>query len=301
VIVVNWNAGDLLDSCLSSLSAADWTGVQLRRVVIVDNASSDDSLTAAEQSPLPIAVIRNRQNLGFGAAANQGAAGSSADYILFLNPDTRVTPDAIGAAAKLLALEPRAGICGVKMKNLAGVTSRGCARFPRPLHFLTKALGFDRFLPGRFTDFFMREWDHETSRWVDHVIGAFYLVRRALFEQLSGFDERFFVYLEDLDFSLRAREAGWLSYYLADVEIMHVEGGTSQQIKAQRLSYSLRSRLLYARKHFSGTGSAFVAAVTLVLEPVTRLAALAIGRNATGMRDTLRAYILLFRERGRRS
>jgi len=301
VIVVNWNAGDLLDSCLSSLSAADWTDVELRRVVIVDNASSDDSLTAAERSPLPIAMIRNRQNLGFAAAANQGAAGSSADYILFLNPDTRVTPDAIGAAAKLLAFEPRAGICGVKMKNLAGATSRSCARFPRPRHFLTKALGLDRFLPGRFTNFFMREWDHETSRWVDHVIGAFYLVRRALFEQLSGFDERFFVYLEDLDFSLRAREAGWLSYYLADVEIMHVEGGTSQQIKARRLFYSLRSRLLYARKHFSRMGSLFVAAVTLVLEPVTRLAALAIGRNATGMRDTLRAYILLFRELGRRS
>ena len=74
MIVVNWNAGDLLDSCLSSLSAADWTDVELRRVVIVDNASSDDSLTAVEHSPLPIALIRNRQKLGFAAAANQVAA-----------------------------------------------------------------------------------------------------------------------------------------------------------------------------------------------------------------------------------
>jgi GT2 family glycosyltransferase len=101
---------------------------------------------------------------------------------------------------------------------------------------------------------------------VDHVIGAFFCVRRELFEDLGGFDERFFVYLEDLDFSLRARKTGRTAYYLADAAAFHKGGGTSEQVKAHRLFYSLRSRLLYAFKHFKRYQAWIISAVTMLLE-----------------------------------
>ena len=97
----------------------------------------------------------------------------------------------------------------------------------------------------------MREWNHEESREVDQVMGAFFLVRQKLFEEWGGFDERFFVYLEDVDFSSRARRVGWRSFYMAGVKAYHKGGGTSEQIKSTRLFYSLRSRILYSYKHFS--------------------------------------------------
>lgn len=105
--------------------------------------------------------------------------------------------------------------------------------------------------PRKFPSHFMQDFDHCSSREVDHVIGAFFLVRRSVFEQLKGFDERYFVYLEDLDFSLRARKAGWKTYYLADATAYHKGGGTSEQVKAHRLFYSLRSRMIYGFRHFN--------------------------------------------------
>src|SRR5660398_194498 len=107
-----------------------------------------------------------------------------------------------------------------------------CARFPCVSGFLAHAVGLDRSFPR--LGHFMAEWDHLANRQVDHVIGAFFLVRRGLFEQLQGFDERFFVYFEDVDFSCRAKQSGWKSYYLADTQAFHAGGGTSNQVKAQR-------------------------------------------------------------------
>ncbi len=97
----------------------------------------------------------------------------------------------------------------------------------------------------------MLDWDHRQNREVDHAMGSFFLVRNILFKKLQGFDERYFVYLEDLDFSLRAKQAGFVSYYFTDAAAYHKGGGTSEQIKARRLFYSLHSRILYWYKHFN--------------------------------------------------
>jgi GT2 family glycosyltransferase len=141
----------------------------------------------------------------------------------------------------------------------------------------------------------MTEWDHAESREVDHVIGAFYLVRRVVFEDLHGFDERFFMYLEDVDFSLRARRAGWLTYYLAEATAYHHGGGSSQAIGVRRLFYSWWSRLLYATKHFSTFGSGAVIAGTLLVEPFVRVLTCAARGSRTGIRDTVAASSMLWR------
>ena len=125
------------------------------------------------------------------------------------------------------------------------------------------------------------------------MIGAFYLVRRNLYEELGGFDERFFVYLEDLDFSYRARQHGWHTQYLADVQAFHAGGGTSDQVKALRLYYALRSRIQYSFKHHGRFGAFCVLAATVVAEPLARLAVAIARRSWINAWETLQAYTRL--------
>lgn len=292
IIIVNWNAGGLLRDCLASLPSG---GTTIDRVVVVDNASTDDSLEGLEALPLPLTILRNPENRGFGAACNQGAAGSRADYLLFLNPDARLHADSLEAPLSFLEAHADVGVCGIRLIDEQGHTSRSCARFPTPRQFLARSTGLDRLAPRRFPPYQMTDWDHAESRRVDHVIGAFYMIRRSLFEAIGGFDERFFVYLEDLDLSLRVHQAGHAVYYMAEASAFHQGGGTSQRIKATRLFYSLRSRLQYARKHFSGPASVAVVVGTLLIEPLSRLALAILARSASQVRETIRAYWLLLK------
>ena len=295
VITVNWNSGRQLAECLASLAATDRTRVTLGRVVVVDNASTDGSAQGLDPGDLPLEIISNPTNRGFAGACNQGARVGQSPYILFLNPDTRLEYDSLAAPLAWLESSSAAdiGICGIQLVEPEGRVARSCARFPTAGQLVAGAAGLDRLLPGAFPGFLMRDWDHQQSRRVDHVIGAFYLVRRSLFERLSGFDERYFVYLEDLDFSLRAREAGWHSYFLASARAFHRGGGTSDQVRAERLLYLLRSRLHYARRHFSPAGAAAVRLATLGVEPVVRVAAALGGGTPRQARDTIRAYWML--------
>ncbi|MEW6719239.1 MAG: glycosyltransferase family 2 protein [Thermodesulfobacteriota bacterium] len=293
VVVVNWNSGRQLRACIESV--LEFGDGLVGRIVVVDNGSTDDSL---ELGPAGggVTVVRAGGNLGFAKACNAGAAGAAGDYLLFLNPDVRVLRGALAAVCRFMegAGAAAVGICGVKLVGEDGKVQRGCARFPGWLHMLSIASGANALLPSLFPGHLMADFDHERSRAVDHVIGAFYFVRRGLFEELGGFDERFFVYLEDLDFSLRARKSGRAAYYLAEAEAFHKGGGTSEQVKAHRLFYSLRSRLLYAFKHF-GRGQAWcVSAVTLLLEPFPRLLRAAARRSGAEALDTLRGYAMLW-------
>lgn len=297
IVIVNWNAGEALHRCVESIVPAA-RGVGLRRVVIVDNGSTDGSLEGLESLDLPLVVIRNADNRGFGAACNQGASGSDADLLLFLNPDTRLAADSLTVPAGYLADPAHAGVgvVGIQLVDDTGEVSRSCARAPRPEHFWNKMLGLDRVLGSRRPGMIMEEWAHGTTRDVDHVIGAFYCIRRALFDRLGGFDERFFVYLEDVDLSARAAAAGYRSVYLTEARAFHRGGGTSDQVRARRLFYSLRSRIQYGHKHFSRAHGLMHAVGTLLVEPVVRLG-WAVGRGSweTG-RETVQGYRLLWKE-----
>lgn len=298
IVIVNWNAGGQLRSCLDSIAAARRDGFELGRVVVVDNASEDGSADGLDGLDLPLVVPRNRENRGFATASNQGASGSHADYLLFLNPDIRLYPDSLAIALAHLGWPENAsiGIVGIQLVDEAGRVHRSCARLPTPGRYLAMIAGLDRLLPSLFPSHFMTEWDHEDSREVDQVMGAFFLVRRTVFEALGGFDERFFVYFEDVDFALRARKAGWRSYYLATARAYHRGAGTTEQVKALRLAYNLRGRILYSFKHFGQCGAALVTVATLLVEPVSRVAFAMARRSPAEALDTLRAYARLWSE-----
>lgn len=297
IVLVNWNSGDQLRDAVVSISA-NHEGL-VKAVIVVDNNSSDDSLVGLDidgaSFPFPLILIRNHKNMGFAAACNQGAKMGEGEFVLFLNPDAKLFSGSLSVPLGRMNSDRQSaiGICGVQLINSDGEVSRSCARFPTALGFAAHAVALNRIFPR--LSHHMAEWDHAQTRCVDHVIGAFFLVRRALYESLHGFDERFFVYLEDVDFSYRAYKAGWSSLYLSDVQAFHVGGGTSNQVKAWRLFYSLRSRLLYAFKHFSFLSAVGVLLMTLLAEPLSRSAFAALRRSISGFKETWLAYGLLWR------
>lgn len=294
IVIVNWNSGAQLRTCVESVVA--FGDGLIGNIIIVDNGSADGSLDGLASFTPALKIIRNIENKGFAAACNQGARNSRADYLLFLNPDTRLFPNSLTKPLAFMeaAQNQTVGICGIQLLDDSGNASRSCTRFPTPRMFYSRILGLTRLFPGFFSDHFMAEWEHDENREVDHVIGAFYMVRRQLFEQLDGFDERFFVYLEDLDFSYRATKSGWKSYYLAEAQAYHKGGGTSEQVKAKRLFYSLHSRILYGYKHFSRTQATMLLLATLLLEPLARLALNAFKRSSIDVRETISGYWMLY-------
>jgi len=296
IVIVNWNSGELLANCLESIRRH---GVaEVARVIVVDNASSDASVAGVvDLFDLPIEIIKNNENQGFARACNKGASLGKAPYILFLNPDTVLFKETLSNAIIFMEQESnqQVGICGVQLVNEIGEVSRTCARFPTPGIFYSKMFGLNRLFPTLFPSHHMTEWDHMNSQSVDHVMGAFFLVRRYLFETINGFDERFFVYLEDVDLSLRAHQAGWRSYYLADTQAYHKGGGTSEQVKATRMFYSLRSRILYGYKHFSWCSATALMMGTLILEPVARCALAIFNKSYLQVKETFHGYSMLWR------
>lgn len=271
IIIVNRNSGPLLRECLESIISARWERVDLAQVVVLDDLSHDGSCDGIQSLPLPLVLIRNPSYSGYGATCNRGAARSRADYLLFLNADARLFDDTVEVSVQFMESTRGSGvgICGVQLVDETNFVSRSCARFPRARDFIGKSFGLEKLLNLR--GMFMREWDHRDTREVDHVMGAYALVRRAVFTELGGFDERFFVYLEDLDLSLRAAEHGWRTMYLADVRAYHKGGATSKQVPATSLFYALRSRVQYAYKHFDWWSASAVLGAALVIEPLTRI------------------------------
>ena len=273
IVIVNWNSGEHTRDCIASIAAFPGKPGVLGRVIVVDNASTDGSERGLGRGDIQVEVIRNDQNLGFAVACNQGVRLAQSASVLFLNPDARLIEDALTTCKAFLEApeNARVGILGIQLLDEDRRLQRSCARFPTPGRVVAQTVGLDRLFPRLFPPHFLVEWDHGETRPVEQVIGAFLLIRRPLFEELGGFDERFFVYYEDVDLCLRARKAGWDNVYFAGARAIHVGGGSSDRVKAHRLFYNLRSRILFATKHFGSTSMVCTVAATLLLEPAARL------------------------------
>lgn len=296
VIIVNWNSGLQLEWCVDSIFQSSLN--EMMRCVVVDNGSVDGSLDFLNDSSSDVTVFRVGANLGFAKACNIGAEYEKTDYLLFLNPDARLMDGCLDKALQFMEQDTsrEVGICGIQLLGDNNKIQRHCVRFPTFKTYFSHALGLTALFPRKFPSHFMQDFDHCSSREVDHVIGAFFLVRRSVFEQLNGFDERYFVYLEDLDFSLRARMAGWKTHYLADATAYHKGGGTSDQVKAHRLFYSLRSRIIYCFRHFSRPAAWGVVTLTMLVEPWPRLARALLRCSWQEARDTGRGYGMLWKD-----
>ena len=292
IVIVNWNTGNQLRQCIDSIF--DNLESVISKIIIVDNNSNDGSEKGIEDKQ-NVLLIRSKENLGFSKGCNLGATHTSSDLILFLNPDTLVFPHTFSKVLKFMELENNSqiGICGIQLYNENGDISHSCSRFPYVFGYINKAFGLS--LIFRKLSMVMSEWDHLTSRPVDQVIGAFFLVRRSIFISLNGFDERFFMYFEEVDFSLRAKQLGWISYFFSDAQSFHSGGGSSKQIKSTRLFYHLRSRILYSVKHFNFWSVAILISLTLIIEPFTRCLKALFQFSFISLKETISAYFKLYR------
>jgi len=297
IIIVNWNSGGLLLEAVRSI-ATHYDSAPAR-VIIVDNASTDCSLDALQSAvglPFTPIIVRNETNNGFGAACNQGAALAVGDYLLFLNPDTRLFENSLSKPLAFMddARNGNVGICGIQLLDESNRPSTSAARFPTVTSFAAEALGLTKLFPKIFQGNLIKSLDKGGSGTVDQIIGAFFLIRRTAFEACAGFDEQFFVYFEEVDLSLRVKKLGLSSHLFTDATAFHKGGGSSEKVKAARLFYSLRSRIKFAAKHFTPAQTAAVISL-LPVEFTTRVARAVLNRSGSEIIDTARAYWWLIR------
>ena len=148
-------------------------------MVVVDNASTDVSLKGVKNIRIPIVILNNSENRGFGTACNQGASGSDADYLLFLNPDTQVFEDSLIKPLPFLqeSNNQRIGILGLQLLDGKDQIMRTCSTFPSAREFVSTIFGLNHIFPRLFKNHLMLDWDHRQNREVDHVMGSFFLVR----------------------------------------------------------------------------------------------------------------------------
>lgn len=270
VAIINWNSGESLFDCVSAILENNCAGSKVRSILVVDNASCDGTAAIDNIQDARLKIFRNDRNLGFARGCNQAFEAASAPYILFLNPDVTLEAGSLDAGVKTLARDPSIGIVGIKLKADDGSVSRSCSRFPTALTFLGHSFGLDKIAPWLVRPHFMIEWDHLDVRQVDQVIGAFTLMRRQDFLRLGRFDERFFVYMEDVDLALRAHRQGLKSLYVSTCSAAHSGCGSTRAIPELRILYLLRSRLLYARKYFSPPAILISTIALLGIEPFMR-------------------------------
>jgi GT2 family glycosyltransferase len=296
IVIVNWNSHDFLRKCvLSILNSKQFDLVSA--VVIIDNNSTDASLQL-----LPInaklQVIKNTENVGFAKACNQGFKMSQSKYILLLNPDAVLLDNTISASFDYMEKHHDVDVLGCQLLNDSNHITPTCARFPTPINFVYHSLGLSKISPKLFhPPTLMTDWDHKESRFVDQVMGAYMFMRNTVFEKAGYFDERFFVYFEELDFSLSLKNAGGKSFYHSGIQAIHTGMGTTESVKAFRLFLSLSSRLKYAKKHFSTFGFFTVAFFTYTIEFLMRFLQLLIKGKVTETKNLVKGYWMLCRKR----
>ncbi|WP_248481550.1 glycosyltransferase family 2 protein [Pseudomonas sp. CYM-20-01] len=231
VIIVNYNAGQMLLACVTSVFNAGAT-----RIIVIDNASHDDSLGLLEGEPLlsdSLHIMRNEANLGFAVACNQGARLSTAANLLFLNPDTVIAADAIARLLAVLRSTPHVGAVGGLLCGLDGREQPGGRRvFPTPRRAFMRAFGLSRLarvMPSLFSDFLLHQEPlPSTPIAVEAISGACMLIKRETIEHIGLWDERYFLHCEDLDWCMRLRQAGWVVLFVPDARVTHALGGCSQ-------------------------------------------------------------------------
>ncbi len=292
IIIVNWNSGDYLRNCVNSVFASNGFSTGEIEIIIVDNASVDDSCNFAVSNDR-IVLIRNENNVGFAKACNIGVSSAKAKYILLLNPDTKLNPDTLSLSLDFLISNPEYSVLGIKQINSKGQVQRSCCRIPNFRTAFNAFTGLYKLSETLFPSFKMIEWSHDESRIVDHVIGSFMMMQKSLWQDFEGMDEDYFLYYEDIDFSARLSYSHKKIYYWAGTEIYHEGGGTSDRIKSQRLYYSIQSRLIYVQKHFKGIRKAGLKLTIYFIEPFIRMSMSLIRLNFKSLVEIFKAYIRL--------
>lgn len=257
VVIVSFRTCEVLRQCLESLQQQS-VGIRTQTIV-VDNASDDGSAEMIEREFPGVLLVRSKVNVGFAAANNLGFSRCLGRFVVLLNSDAFLRPQALRSAIQHMELERGVGLGGGRLIGPDGSWQPSARLFPSLLNdFLTLSGLAARFPQSRFFGRFDRTWaDPMIAADVDWVPGAFSIIRREALGQIGYFDERFFLYYEEVDLCRRLHDAGYIVRYWPDVVITHLGGESSKTVRSLSLSRSggqltlwrMRSAFLYYRKH----------------------------------------------------
>ena len=296
IIIVNWNSRYHLKNCVNSILKHPTK--TLDQVIIIDNNSNDNSIDFLKYlRHEKFFLIKNKINLGFSKACNQGAllAKNYSEYLLFLNPDTIISKNILDKSVYFMEENKQSdiGIFGVALTNNNKVT-KTCRRFPTLKTLFADISGISKI--NKKSGWEMLEWDHKSSQRVDQLIGAYYLIRKNLFENLNGFDERFFVYSEEVDLSYRAKKNGYSSYFCHELKCIHYGGGCTERIKSKSLYLSIFGRILYFRKHLNFFKFLIALFLIAIIEPISRLLFLLLNFKFAQIINLINAYKKIYKK-----
>ncbi len=250
IVIVNFRVPEYLKRMLLSLREADLYGQS--EVIIVDNASHDDSRKLITAEFPEVIWVGLKNNIGFGKACNVGAKSGRGTFLLFLNPDTLVSKNTLRECAEFMRSHRDAGMMGPKILNADGSLQAGCRRsFPSPLVAFYRLAGLSRLFPKsrRFGRYNLSYLDPDALSEVDAVSGSFMFMPAQLFREIKGFDETFFMYGEDLDLCCRIRGKGYKIWYNPATQIIHFKGRSAakQTWKSRKAFYE--AMIIFSRKY----------------------------------------------------
>ncbi len=233
VIIVSWNTRELLRECLASLNR--FTKGITFEVFVVDNASSDGSADMVNRDFPQVKLIQNEKNAGYSRANNQAIKDSKGRYVALLNPDTVLIEEVFSPLVEYADRHDDIGAIGPKVLCRDGKTVQNvCARnLPNLYYDFCRLSGLSRRFSGTqlFGGEYQSYWDHQTSRYVEGLLGACMLVRKTAIDEVGLMDEKQFMYGDEIDWCRRLLDAGWGIYYDADASIIHCGGESSNQVK----------------------------------------------------------------------
>jgi hypothetical protein len=265
IVIVNWNVCELLRRCLSSIKAH--RGELSIEIIVVDNASSDDSVVMIRREFPEAHLVASPENLGYTRGNNLGAKEAQGRYLLMLNPDTEIVGNALQQMMAYLDEHPEVGVVGPQLLYPDGSIQSSRRRFPHLMmaFFLGTPLGWRWFPDSKLAHLYNMadKPDHEIQP-VDWLVGAALMTRREIWQAVGPLDEAFFMYFEEVDWCYRCRQAGWEIHYLPTVQIIHHEHKSADKVPVATWIRLYRSRIRYFRKYF-GVGWATLIQLFLLL------------------------------------
>lgn len=250
IIIVNHHAAENLLRCLESIYKhppdIDY------EIIVIDNHSQDKSVSQVKSHFKKVELIPNKTNVGFAKAVNQGIRQAKGKYLLCLNNDTVVLPSSLNRLLHFMDTHPQAMAAGGKVLNPDGSLQFSCRRFPNYLTalFNRQSLLSRIFKHNKFSqDYLMSDWPHNEARAVDWVSACYLIMRREAIEKVGWWDERFFMYCEDVDWCYRGKQLGLGVYYVPDAPIIHFNKGYADNF-APKIIYHHKSMFRYYKKRF---------------------------------------------------
>jgi N-acetylglucosaminyl-diphospho-decaprenol L-rhamnosyltransferase len=244
-IVVSYNARDVLARCLQAIDA------ERHEVIVVDNASDDGSPQLVCEEFLDVRLIEAGGNVGFGAANNLGMQAASGDYYALINSDAWAIGDGLERLVAFAARNPGYGIVGPRLQSEDGRVQLSVRGFPTVWRLCTEYFFLRKLAPRTraLNAFYGAGFGYDEVREADWLMGAVLVIRRELIETIGGFDERFFLFSEEVDLCYRARAAGWITAFTPESTFVHLGGASTRRVWSRMYREQLRGHILFLEKH----------------------------------------------------